>query len=292
MNLPAGTRPCSNRKDMTPSERDAVLAILENADTCLTARACVRAIARQLKIPFSRAKTILKTLVNNQDLAYQDLFGSTCVIANFQKPVRITDHFFLIPPDIPSIAGLGELDIRLTQGISFGSGHHPTTRLSLAAIDHVFFTAGLVPAKGQSPGADIGTGSGVLAIALCLAGLDRCHACDIDPNAVYEAQKNIKANHLCSRIPVSGHPLADTGPAFSIICANLRTPTLAKLAPVMRRRLKPGGVLIFSGIREWEAKDLIADFTGYGFIRIWEKTLKKWTALIFIRTAADRKQAP
>lgn len=287
MNLPAGTRLCLNRKAMTPSDRDAVLAILDNADTCLTARACVRAIAEQCKIPISRAKTILKTLVDNQDLAYQDLFGSTCVIANFQKPVRITDHFFLIPPDISSIAGPGELDIRLTQGISFGSGHHPTTRLSLAAIDHVFFTAGLVPAKNRGPGADIGTGSGVLAIALCLAGLDLCHACDIDPNAVYEARNNIAANHLCCRIPVHGHPLSDTGPAFSIICANLRTPTLAELAPVMGRRLMPGGLLILSGIREWETTDLAADFSEYGFVRIWEKTLKKWTALILTRTPAD-----
>ncbi|HKK00450.1 MAG TPA: 50S ribosomal protein L11 methyltransferase [Desulfotignum sp.] len=266
---------------MTPSDRDAVLAILDNADTCLTARACVRAIGHKLQIPFFRAKTILKTLVDNQDLAYQDLFGSTCVIANFQKPVRITDHFFLIPPDIPSIAGPDELDIRLAQGISFGSGHHPTTRLCLAAIEHVFFTADLVPAKHRGPGADIGTGSGVLAIALCLAGLDRCHAWDIDPNAVYEAQKNIAANHLGSRIPVSGHHLPDTGPKFSIICANLRTPALAKLAPVMARRLMPGGILILSGIREWETTDLTADFTEYGFVRIWEKTLKKWTGLIF-----------
>jgi len=274
---------------MTPSDRDAVLAILDNADTCLTARACVRAIARQFQIPFSRAKTILKTLVDNQELGYQDLFGSTCVIANFQKPVRITDHFFLIPPDIPSIAGPGEMDIRLKQGISFGSGHHPTTRLSLAAIDHVFFTAGLLPAKSRRPGADIGTGSGVLAIALCLAGLDLCHACDIDPNAVYETEKNIEANHLSSRIQVFGHPLPDTGPDFSLICANLRTPTLEKLAPFMRRRLMPGGTLILSGIREWEIADLTAHFTEYGFVRIWEKTMKKWTALILADDPTGRE---
>ena len=288
MHLPAGTKRCSNRKGMTPSDRDTVLAILESSDTCLTARACVCAISRQLQIPFFRAKAVLKTLVECQDLAYQEIFGTTCVIANFQKPVRITDHFFLIPPEIANIAGQGELDIRLMQGISFGSGHHPTTRLSLAAIDHLFFTTGFLPPTG--PGADIGTGSGVLAIALCLAGLDRCHACDIDPNAVYEAENNIALNHLGSRIRVSGHPLSDIGPDFSIICANLRAPTLAKLAPVMVHRLMPGGVLILSGIREWEITDLAADFAGYGFVRIWEKTLKKWTALILTRPAAGWKQ--
>jgi ribosomal protein L11 methyltransferase len=273
---------------MTPFDRDTVLAILDNADTHVTARAYVYRIAARLQVSLSCAKTILKHLVNNQDLAYQDLFGNTYVTKNFQKPVRITDHFFLIPPDIPSIAGPGQLDIRLLQGISFGSGHHPTTRLCLAAIDHLFFTTGLMDTKNQGIGADIGTGSGVLAIALCLAGLGRCQACDIDPIAVSEAKKNIAANTLCARIEVFDHPLPEIGAGFRIICANLRTPTLENLVLFMRRRLKPGGVLIFSGIRDWETKDLVSHFNRYGFVRIWEKTQKNWAALIL----TDRKNRP
>ncbi|MCA1794487.1 MAG: 50S ribosomal protein L11 methyltransferase [Desulfobacteraceae bacterium] len=271
-------------------DRDAILAILENADTQVSARVFVHKIAARLQVSLSCAKTILKHLVNNQDLAYQDLFGNTYVTKSFQKPVRITDHFFLIPPDIPSIAGPGQLDIRLLPGISFGSGHHPTTRLCLAAIEYLFFTTGLVDAKNQGIGADIGTGSGVLAIALCLAGLDRCQACDIDPNAVSEAKKNIATNTLSDRIRVFDHPLPDIGPNFRIICANLRTPTLENLALFMRRRLQPGGMLLFSGIRDWETKDLVSHFNGYGFVRIWEKTQNNWTALILTDATKNSRQ--
>ncbi|MDZ7664188.1 MAG: 50S ribosomal protein L11 methyltransferase [Desulfotignum sp.] len=174
------------------------------------------------------------------------------------------DHgpFFSIPPDIPSIAGPGQLDIQLLPGISFGSGHHPTTRLCLAAIDHLFFTSGFVDAKTGACGADIGTGSGVLAIALCLAGLDRCQACDIDPNAVSEAKKNIAANTLCARIQVFDHPLPDIGTDFCIICANLRTPTLENLALFMRRRLNAGGVLIFRASGTGKQKTWYPILTG------------------------------
>ncbi|MCF8091350.1 MAG: 50S ribosomal protein L11 methyltransferase [Desulfotignum sp.] len=273
---------------MTPFDRAAVLAILENADTRMTARAYVREIAAAMQISLPCAKAILKYLVNCRDLAYQDLFGNTYVIENFQKPTRITNHFFLIPPGITSTAGSGEMDIRLLPGISFGSGHHPTTRLCLAAIDHLFFTGQPEASILQAPGADIGTGSGVLAIAICLAGVARCLAYDIDPNAVSEAKKNIDVNALYDKIPVFDHPLPGNGPGLGIICANLRTPTLAALAPLMRNRLKPGGVLVFSGIRKWEAKDLKTCFAGYRFHPVWEKTDKNWVGLIL----ADHKKYP
>jgi ribosomal protein L11 methyltransferase len=265
---------------MTPSERTSALAILDNADTCLTARAFAREIATAIKVTLPEARTLLKTLVTAGDLTYQEIYGTTCVIRNFNKPVRITVHFFLIPPDMSSIAGPGELDIRLVPGISFGSGHHPTTRLCLAAIDHLMFTLRPPPPLLKAPGADIGTGSGVLAIALCRAGLSQCLACDIDPNAVSEAKKNITLNALGTRIPVSDLPVPDTGPALGIICANLRSPTLEKLAPLFRRRIQPGGYLVFSGIREWEAPDLKAHFAKYRFSPVWEKTDKQWTGII------------
>lgn len=267
---------------MTPSDRDAVLAILDTAENHLTARAFVRETATTLQVSLPCAKAMLKELVICGDLTYQEVFGTTCVVRNFQKPVQVTDHFLLIPPDIAGNFPPGHLEIRLLPGISFGSGHHPTTRLCLDAIEHLFFTVRMPAAILQAPGADIGTGSGVLAIALCRAGLSRCLAYDIDPNAVSEAKKNVAVNALCDRIPVHDHPVPETGPGLGIICANLRTPTLERLAPVMRQRLNPGGVLVFSGIREWEKADLLASFAGYRFFPTWEKTHKNWVGIILV----------
>lgn len=267
---------------MTPFDREAVLAILDNADTRLTARAYVHDIAAAMHIPVSEAKTVLKTLILGQDVTYQEIFGTTSVIRNFQKPVQITDHFLLTPPDIPYHSDRQDLHvIRLEPGIAFGSGHHPTTRLCLAAMEHLFFHIRPHASILQAPGADIGTGAGVLAIALCLAGVSECLAYDIDPNAVSEAKKNIDLNNLYGRIPVLEQFMPKTGPGLGIICANLRTPTLETLAPLFRQRMNPGGFFIFSGIRTWEADALKICFTGYGLTPVWEKTDKNWVGLIF-----------
>ncbi|MDT8379406.1 MAG: 50S ribosomal protein L11 methyltransferase [Desulfotignum sp.] len=266
---------------MKPFDREAALAILDTAETRLTARAYVHQIADQMKLSAADAKTVLKTLVNHRDITYQDIFGSTCVIKSFQRPVQITDHFYLIPPDITGFKDRLDLHaIRLEPGISFGSGHHPTTRLCLAALEYLFYETRPENAMLKAAGADIGTGSGVLAIALCMAGISKCLAYDIDPNAVSDARKNIILNHLNDRISVLDHPLPETGPMLGIVCANLRTPTLETLAPTFRRRLIPGGTLIFSGIRPWEADALKACFNEYMLRTVWEKTEKNWVGLV------------
>jgi ribosomal protein L11 methyltransferase len=265
----------------TSFDRKAALAILDHADHRLTARAYVHEIARQMHLPVSDAKSVLKTLVHQREITYQDVFGTTCVIQNFQKPVRITDHFVLIPPDISNFNDRPDVHtICLEPGISFGSGHHPTTRLCLAALEHLFYQIRPGPGILQAPAADIGTGSGVLAIAMCLAGVSTCLAYDIDPNAVSEAGRNTVLNHLPDRISVKDHPIPETGPGLGIICANLRTPTLETLAPVFRHRLISGGFLVFSGIRSWEVTGLKTCFTEHRFRPVWENTDKDWVGLV------------
>ena len=177
---------------MIEFDREAVLGILFESDVGLTARAYIREIARSQAVSQRKAKGVLTALVNDRTLAYQDLYGATYVMESFSKPVRVTDRFFILPPEITSIAGDREIDIRITMGISFGSGHHPTTRLCLEALDFLF-TA--VPGLHGHAG-DIGTGSGILAIAACLAGMDDCLAWEIDANAVSEARLNVQANNL------------------------------------------------------------------------------------------------
>lgn len=266
---------------MRPFDRDTALTILDNAETRLTARAYVHDIAAAMQIPVSDAKTVLKHLVNNRDVTYQEIYGTTCVIQNFQKPVHITDHFALIPPDIPGFSGPADGHaVRLDPGISFGSGHHPTTRLCLTAMEHLFYRIRPEQPVLQAPGADIGTGSGVLAIAACLAGVSTCLAYDIDPNAVSEARRNVDLNALSNRISVLDHPLAAAGPMLGIISANLRTPTLETLAPIFRQRLISGGFLICSGIRPWEAGDLKTCLRRYRLEQVWEKTEKNWVGMI------------
>jgi len=265
---------------MTPFNRDAILEILFESENQLTARAYIRKIALKLSLNFTQAKKILRFLVEEQELVFQDLYGGTYVTKSFLKPVRVTDHFSLTPPGMASMAGSNVSDIFLHQGISFGSGHHPTTRLCLEAIDTLFLNSLEINFNKTLPGADIGTGSGVLAIAICLAGLKRCKAFEIDPNAVSEAKKNVALNDLspCITIIEDYMPLCEA--EFSLICANLRYPTLKKLSNTIKSNLCPKGVIILSGIRQWEKQDLIDHYAGMGFSLIWEKNEKKWSAVI------------
>ena len=265
---------------MISFNRDAVLDILYESETRLTARAYIQQIAVGLSISFIQAKKILKSLVDDQELAYQDLYGATYVAQNFLKPVRVTDHFFLKPSNRESQAGPDDLDILIDPGISFGSGHHPTTRLCLEAIDTAYLKTPIIEFTKDSMGADIGTGSGVLAIALCRAGIECCKAWEIDPNAVSEALKNVAANHLAHRISIIQDYMPVCESQFSVICANLRFPTLKQLSGLIQTSLCPKGIIILSGIRQWEKEELISHYTKIGFTLVWQMDDKNWSGLI------------
>lgn len=260
--------------------RAHVLGILYESEVRLTARAYVQGIAVALSISLIQAKIILKALVDEGELTYQDLYGGTYVAQSFLKPVRVSPHFFLKPPGIKSLASPQEKDILIHPGIAFGSGHHPTTRLSLEAIDTLFFDRPEIVFDRKSGGVDLGTGSGVLAIAMCLAGLGRCRAFDIDPTAVAEARQNVAANHLGQRIQVIGDYMGIGETGFSIICANLRFPTLIRISSLIKSSLSPQGVIILSGVRQWEKQELIVHYGEVGFSPVWDKDEKNWSALI------------
>ena len=122
--------------------------------------------------------------------------------------------------------------------------------------------------------------SGVLAIALCLAGIARCKAWEIDSNAVSEAQKNVAANHLSHRICIIKDYMPESLDKFSILCANLRTPTLKQLSGLIQNSLCPNGTIILSGIRQWEKEDLITHYSKIGFTLAWQKDEKNWSGVV------------
>ncbi len=276
-----GIQDCSKKRDMVPFDRDRALDILNNATARLTARAYIFEISREFSLKPFQAKKVLKFLVDSQDVAYQDLYGSTYVMEGFSKPVRITDRFFIVPPDVASIAGAGELDIRISPGISFGTGHHPTTRLCLGALDRLFLSTEQTDHLQGGKAGDIGTGSGVLAIGACLAGMSQCMAWETDPNAVSEARQNVTANGLENRIKVIHDIMRsqDLRLSLSLVMANLRFPTLKQIAPDIYSILVPGGSLILSGVRAWEMENLKTHYGTLGFSIDWEREEKQWGAL-------------
>ncbi|WP_321494264.1 50S ribosomal protein L11 methyltransferase [uncultured Desulfobacter sp.] len=270
---------------MIPFDKDRALDILNNATERLTARAYIREISREFGLTPIKAKNVLKDLVDGRDVAYQDLYGSTYVMESFSKPVRITDRFFILPPDVASIAGPNDIDIRISPGISFGTGHHPTTRLCLAALDRFFFSQGVPDHLRGGKAGDIGTGSGVLAMAACLAGMSGCMAWETDLNAVCEALRNVAANGLETRVHVIHDIMRPKDLELSLVMANLRFPTLKQIASDIYSILVPGGYLILSGARAWEMDDLKKHYMTMGFSLDWEREEKMWGTLALAKKA-------
>nr|WP_319396667.1 50S ribosomal protein L11 methyltransferase [uncultured Desulfobacter sp.] len=264
---------------MVPFDRHRALEILNTSEVRLTARAYIRELCREFSLTPMTAKKALTSLVQSRDVAYQDLYGSTYVMEGFLKPVRITDRFFILPPDVSSIAGPNNIDIRISPGISFGTGHHPTTRLCLFALDRLFSSTTLSKRLQGGQAGDIGTGSGVLAIAACLAGIARCTAWETDANAVSEACGNVAANGLENRIDVIHDIMAPQDLKLSLVMANLRFPTLKQIAPDICSILAPGGHLVLSGVRAWEMEGLKTHYRDMGFSLGWDREEKQWGAL-------------
>jgi ribosomal protein L11 methyltransferase len=131
------------------NDREKILDILFQSEERLTAQAYIKKIKMLLCISFFEAKKIVQKLIDDQTLCYNYIFGSTYVEKSFLKPIAITNNFILKPPGCPdqldhSSLDPGQLDssklkygqlnsntieIILSQGISFGSGNHPTTNL-------------------------------------------------------------------------------------------------------------------------------------------------------------------
>jgi ribosomal protein L11 methyltransferase len=145
------------------------------------------------------------------------------------------------------------LVIRIVPSMGFGTGHHASTRLCLRALQQV-------PLAGATV-LDIGTGSGVLAIAAARLGASSVLAIDNDPDAIHSARENVKGNDVSETVTVAVADLADDRlPRADLVMANLTGAALMRHAPRLSTLVAPGGVLILSGILAEELERVRAAF--------------------------------
>ncbi|MCP3898787.1 MAG: methyltransferase [Desulfobacteraceae bacterium] len=266
------------------NEKKLILRIVDNSEIKLSPIKLIKKVVSKTKLSSTTAKKIIKELIAEKELAYTYFFGSTYIEPAFNKPVKITKRFVLTPFGIKATHDKNDINIFIDPGISFGSGRHPTTRLSLEALDHVITHCDMKLLKSESEnntlfGLDIGTGSGVLAIAASQAFNSNCLALDIDPNSIAEAKKNVILNNLENKIKVTDTDINILKGKFALILANLRYPTLKQLAHSITALSKPGAFLIMSGIRTYEKKDLITIYKNQGYSLLFEKDEKNWSCV-------------
>ena len=161
------------------------------------------------------------------------------------KPLRVGKHLLIVPTWEEAEQLPGDLVLRIDPGMAFGTGGHETTRLCLELLEQVM-------EKGDHAAApsllDLGTGSGILAMAASLLGAGRILALDIDPDAVDVARENLALNNLSEEIECGTVPLESLTERFDVILANILAEELVRLAPYLTERLNSGGSLILSGI--------------------------------------------
>ncbi len=162
------------------------------------------------------------------------------------KPIDIDGLLLIKPGWSRRRPRPGQRVVILDPGLSFGTGHHPTTLFCLQQLAHC-----RRPGEKQSF-LDIGTGSGILAIAAAKLGYTPVEAFDFDPAAIRVSRQNVKINRVRHRLWPQQKDLSKLKgrnvKAYDIICANLARDLLISEASTICARLEPGGKLIVAGI--------------------------------------------
>jgi ribosomal protein L11 methyltransferase len=234
--------------------------------------------------PKSAVQEAIRELVASGALAYSAEHGRTFLEPSFDRPVRVSERIVLSPPgrDVPS--GPGGIVVRLRPGAAFGVGRHPTTRLALRGIEFALTRDGAVRKRAGSSVLDIGTGSGVLVIAAVKLGIENGVGLDIDPCAVAEAAQNVSLNGLTGRIEISDRGLERIDGVFSLVVANLRPPTLERLAVAIAALTMPGGALVVSGVQQEEQAAVFAAYGRQRFECAWSVAEDRWMGLVLNKT--------
>ncbi|MGT2895302.1 50S ribosomal protein L11 methyltransferase [Streptococcus entericus] len=196
----------------------------------------------------------------------------------YYEPTRITHDLTIVPSWTDYEPTAGEKVIRLDPGMAFGTGTHPTTKMSLFALSQVL--------RGGETVLDVGTGSGVLSIASSLLGAKEIFAYDLDEVAVRVAEENIQLNATTTNITVStGDLLRGVTQEADVIVANILADILIHLTADAYRLVKDEGYLIMSGIiaDKWEMVRDSAESAGF-FLET-QLIQGEWNACIFKKTA-------
>lgn len=194
-------------------------------------------------------------------------------------PLYVGERFLVRPPWAPLAVPPDRLEIVIDPSMAFGTGHHATTQACLQAIESLCAMHG-----PPSRALDLGTGSGILAIALAKLGTRAVWATDIDPLALAEARKNVEANHVTSRVQVSDTPLERLPTPFPLIVANLFATTLVALAPTLRTAVEREGYAILSGVQTDQEAEVRAAYASPVWRLCHRLTQDEWVTLVVQRT--------
>ena len=197
------------------------------------------------------------------------------------KPMDIGQRLRVVPPWLATsgreqeAGGSGEkIEIVINPGLSFGTGNHFTTRFCLEQLDR------FVPQSGAGTMLDVGTGSGLLAIAAVKLGVEKALGVDFDPICVECSMENAQANGVSGQTSFRQHDITDGWPdeKYDIVCANIYASLLIDNAATLLR--VAGKYLLLTGIREVELDGVADTFVRLGGREIVRDGDGEWSGLV------------
>jgi ribosomal protein L11 methyltransferase len=192
------------------------------------------------------------------------------------KPLKVGPRFVVKPSWEPYQAQPSDIVITLDPGQAFGTGTHESTQLLLAALSEHVQTGMRV--------LDVGTGSGILAIACALLGASHVLALDVDPLALSATTENSAANRVSALVQAGDQPVDRVEEAFPLVLANIEARVLVPLAAVLSERVRPSGLLFWSGLLHDHVAGVRAAYPGFEVIG--QPVAGDWAALLLRKGAA------
>jgi ribosomal protein L11 methyltransferase len=182
--------------------------------------------------------------------------------------------------------GAGKIPVWIEAGPAFGTGHHGTTKGCLESLALV--------ARSRPLGKvlDIGTGSGVLAIAAIKAGAASALGTDLDGESIRIAKENAKNNSAGRRLKLlhargADHQMIRGGAPYDLVLANILARPLVGLAPAIAKLVRTGGRVILSGLLNHQEPQVRSAYAGQGLVLMGRRRIKGWSTLTYVRPSRN-----
>jgi ribosomal protein L11 methyltransferase len=194
-------------------------------------------------------------------------------------PLSVGERLYVAPPWDETPTPPGRARVVIEPGRAFGTGHHGSTESCLALLDR------RLAAGPAGRVLDVGTGTGILAVAAVALGAPRVLAIDVDPDAVAAARQNAAANGVGERVDVSagGPESLPRTAAFDLVLANILTHTHLALVKEYRRRVAPFGALVLGGMLVGEDDQVARALVPHGFTPRESLERDGWAAALLVR---------
>ena len=189
-------------------------------------------------------------------------------------PIDVGERFTILPPWEKMHDG--RINLVIDPGMAFGTGHHETTRSCLVLMEKY------ADAGAKERFLDLGTGTGLLAIAASKLGFRSVIAVDTDPLSIEATHKNVELNQV-TNVDIREGSVVKAPGMFDCIAANIISGVLVQLASALASYLKPGGIAVLSGILRGQENEVIEAITQVGLRLLEQYQDGKWVSLVIGR---------